>query len=110
MEPTQVGRSRSQLRYLGHQEPELPKKVAAPQRCWQVRPSPISFCCCGQGRPGHLPEGAALQHDRADQRGLCRLCQSVHQPGGAGQVHTQARGTPAQAPGKWCFNAHPRLT
>ena len=30
-EPTQVGRSRSRLRDLGHQEPEPPKKVAAPQ-------------------------------------------------------------------------------
>ena len=34
-EPTQEGRSRSRLRDLGHQEPELepepPKKVAAPQ-------------------------------------------------------------------------------
>ena len=32
-EPTQVGRSRSRLRDLGHLEPELepPKKVAAPQ-------------------------------------------------------------------------------
>ena len=36
LEPTQVGRSRSQLRDLGHQEPEPepPKKVAAPQHCW----------------------------------------------------------------------------
>ena len=32
-EPTQVGRSR--LRDLGHQEPEPPKKVAAPQH-WLV--------------------------------------------------------------------------
>ena len=34
-EPTQVGRSRSRLRDLGHQElePEPPKKVAAPQHC-----------------------------------------------------------------------------
>ena len=30
-EPTQVGRSR--LQDLGHQEPEPPKKVAAPQHC-----------------------------------------------------------------------------
>ena len=30
-EPTQVGRSRSRLRDLGHQEPEPPKKVAALQ-------------------------------------------------------------------------------
>ena len=32
-ELTQVGRSRSWLRYLGDQEPEPPKKVAAPQHC-----------------------------------------------------------------------------
>ena len=32
-EPTQVGWSRSRLRDLGHQEPEPPKKVAAPQHC-----------------------------------------------------------------------------
>ena len=34
-EPTQVGRSRSRLQYLGHLEPETeqPKKVAAPQHC-----------------------------------------------------------------------------
>ena len=35
-EPTQVGRSRSRLRDLGHQEPEPPKKVAAPQHCFRV--------------------------------------------------------------------------
>ena len=36
-EPTQVGRSRSQLRDLGHLEPDpyLPKKVAVPQH-WRV--------------------------------------------------------------------------
>ena len=33
-EPTQVGRSRSWLRDLGYQEPEPPKKVAAPQHCF----------------------------------------------------------------------------
>ena len=33
-EPTQVGRSWSRLRDLGHLEPEVPKKVAAPQHCW----------------------------------------------------------------------------
>ena len=33
LELTQVGRSRSWLRDLGHQEPEPPKKVAAPQHC-----------------------------------------------------------------------------
>ena len=32
-EPTQVGRSRSRLRDLGHLEPEPPKKVVAPQHC-----------------------------------------------------------------------------
>jgi len=52
-----------------------------------------------QGRPGHLPEGAALQHDRAHQRGLCRLCEPLHQLGRAGQVHTQAQGAPPQASG-----------
>ena len=31
LEPTQVGRRRSRLLDLGHQEPEPPKKVAAPQ-------------------------------------------------------------------------------
>ena len=33
-EPTQVGRSRSRLRDLSNQEPEPPKKVAAPQHCF----------------------------------------------------------------------------
>ena len=32
-EPTQIGRSRGQLRDLGHAEPEPPKTVAAPQHC-----------------------------------------------------------------------------
>ena len=32
-EPTQVGRSQSRLRDLGHQEPEPPEKVAALQHC-----------------------------------------------------------------------------
>ena len=32
-EPTQVDRSRSRLRDLGHQEPEPPKKVPALQHC-----------------------------------------------------------------------------
>ena len=32
-EPTQVGRIRSRLRDLGHQEPVPPKQVAAPQHC-----------------------------------------------------------------------------
>ena len=39
-EPTQVGRSRSRLRDLGHLEPEPPKKVAAPQH-WFIRESGI---------------------------------------------------------------------
>ena len=38
-EPTQVGRSRSwsRLRDLGHQEPEPPKKVVAPQHCFSLQ-------------------------------------------------------------------------
>ena len=32
-EPTQVGQSRSRLQDLGHQEPEPPKQVVAPQHC-----------------------------------------------------------------------------
>ena len=44
-EPTQVGRSRSQLRDLGHleqeQEPEPPKKVAVPQHCLTLHNSVI---------------------------------------------------------------------
>ena len=35
LEPAQVGRSRSRLRDLGPQEPEPPKKVAAPQH-WKL--------------------------------------------------------------------------
>ena len=35
-EPTQVGRSRSRLLDLGDLEPELPKKVAAPQHWLQL--------------------------------------------------------------------------
>ena len=41
-EPTQVGRSRSRLRDLGNQEPEPPKKVAAPQH-WYKQSSIHSF-------------------------------------------------------------------
>ena len=52
-EPTQVGRSRSQLQDLGHLEPELepPKKVAAPQHwlsgvdLWGVECCDME--CCG---------------------------------------------------------------
>ena len=33
LEPTQYGRSQNRLRDLGLPEPELPKKVAAPQHC-----------------------------------------------------------------------------
>ena len=33
-ELTQVGRSQSRLQDLGHQEPEPPKKVVAPQHCF----------------------------------------------------------------------------
>ena len=42
-EPTQVGRSRSQFRDLGHQEPELepPKKVAAPQHWARPKNIPV---------------------------------------------------------------------
>ena len=36
-EPTQVVRSRSQVRDLGHPELELPKKVTAPQYWWGER-------------------------------------------------------------------------
>ena len=43
LEPTQVGRSRSRLRDLGHLEPEPPKKVAAPQHCF-VSDTRVSSC------------------------------------------------------------------
>ena len=39
-EPTQVGRSRSQLRDLGQSESEPPKKVAAPQHCHTM----LAYC------------------------------------------------------------------
>ena len=41
-EPTQVGRSQSRLRDLGHLEPEPPKKVATPQH-WYILFGPIQF-------------------------------------------------------------------
>ena len=55
-EPTQVGRSRSLLRDLGHQEPEPepPKKVAAPQQ-WFCPYFCHETLCCAKGHKRRLP-------------------------------------------------------
>ena len=39
-----------------------------------------------------LPEGAAVGHDRADQRGLRRLCQPLHESRRPRPEHLAARG------------------
>ena len=55
-EPPQVGRSRSLLRDLGHQEPEPepPKKVAAPQQ-WFCPYFCHETLCCAKGHKRRLP-------------------------------------------------------